>query len=199
MIVTIYGINGVGKDAIAKEFSKSKPNCIVVSQSRLLMYHLGLATDFTPEAELKPDAYERLEAIEEKTIHMLGNTLCRDTVLELSASGKTVLCLSHFVVAKFFFGKYIYNSSIPSDWVKEKSDGLVFIEANPKDILIWRKGDNRKRSCSLEEIVLQQKKEKYYWKNLINDTRISNIVIQNYTCQMQEAAGHLKNFIDGIE
>lgn len=198
MIIVIYGINGAGKDMIAREVSRLQSNFVVVPQSKLLMYHLGLATSFTPKAELKADAYEKLEAVEEKTINLLGNTLCRDTVLELSASGKIVLCLSHLVVARFLREKYIYCKSTVSTWVRERSNGLVFIEADPEDILIWRKSDDRKRSDCLEEIIFQQKIARDQWEKLI-DNIVPNIVIQNRPYKIHEAVRRLKNFIDKIK
>lgn len=40
---TIFGINGIGKDTVAEELRKRKPEVIVTSMSRVLMYILGIS------------------------------------------------------------------------------------------------------------------------------------------------------------
>jgi len=195
MIIVIYGINGVGKDRIAKKISKTNSKILVVSQSKLLMYHLGITNGFTSDTKAEPSAYKKLESIKEKRITRLGETVCRKTLLDLSASGKIVLYLSHLAVAKFFQKKDDRSASKPVGWVKKEADGLIFIRADLKDILVWRKKDERKRTENLTEINLQQQTAEKQWRELVKKTSVPHIVIQNRPLRMRETVKILTEFI----
>lgn len=196
MIIAIYGINGVGKDRIAKEIQKEKSNVLIVSQSRLLMYHLGIVKKFISNVELKSGAYKKLEAIEEKRIKILSENLCRKTIVELSASGRIVLYLSHLEIVKFFQGQYVCFPSEPTEWIRKEAARVVLIDANSKDILNWRNRGVRERPSSLAEIILQKKVVMNEWKKLIKDINIPYIVIQNRPQCIEKAAKSLIKFIE---
>lgn len=203
MIIFIYGINGAGKDRIAGKISKTDPGFVVVPLSRLLMYHLGLAAGYSPETELTPDAYRKLEETEEERITALSGTLCRETVRGLSDSGKIVLCLNHLALAKFFpdgDGAALRVSASPvSEWVKKEASGHVFIKAEPEAILAWRKNDSRIRSENLEEIKLQQRIAENQWNKLAKTAAAPAIVIENHPGRTNRSAEILKDFAGKLQ
>ncbi len=195
MIFVIYGINGVGKDSIVDLLLKEDEKFVVVSQSRLLMYHLGFVERFTVKSKSVNDGYEKLESISEKRINVIRNEACYNSVLELSNSGKIVLYLSHLTVARFFQEEVSYTVPEIPIWVKTKVDGLVLISADKKDIANWRRKDLRKRSNSLIEVCQQQRKEEKEWLNLIGSVNIPCVVIKNEPDKMEKATEKLKKFI----
>lgn len=197
MLIVFYGINGVGKDRIAKEILKTNKDFLVISQSRLLMYHLGIVKSFISKTELKQSTYQTLETIKEKEIKNLSETLCRKTILDLSNSGKMVFYLSHLNVVKFFQNKYKCSPSKPTKWIKKEADALIFINANSSDIFTWRKNskDKRNRQGSLANINLQKKIAKEEWQKLIKNIHIPHIVIQNRSKNIKKESNILLEFI----
>ena len=45
-LYTIFGINGIGKDTVAKEIRKKTQDIEVTSMSRLLMFILGISKSY---------------------------------------------------------------------------------------------------------------------------------------------------------
>ncbi len=199
MIFIIYGINGVGKDSIVELISEQDSRFIVISQSRLLMYHLGFTKSFLKKSKIVDGDYKKLELIPEKEISAVRNNLCYDSILKLSSSGKIILYLSHLTVARFFAKEKSFVVPEVPNWVKEKTNGLVFIDANKRDVVSWRKKDSRKRLNSLIGVSQQQQEEKKEWLNLTNSTNIPFIIIKNEPDKLEKAAEELKSFIEEIQ
>ncbi len=193
MIVILYGINGVGKDTIAEELSL--PNKVIVSRSRLLMYHLGLADGFTSDVRTEKGAYQALERIPEERVQKIRNTDCRKSVVRISAKGKLVLYLSHLVVVKHLGKGVRYVTPEISRWVKKEADKFAFIKAPPRNILIWRREDERRRPTELEQITKHQKKSLQRYQELMREVSKPFTIIDNRTGGLQNAVSSLEEFI----
>ncbi len=199
MIIVVYGVNGVGKDEIFKKISNLDSRFIVVSYSRLLMFHLGLIANYDLSTKLDDDIYRKLEVIKEEKIRELENTLCFNTLLKLSKSGKIIICLSHLIISRFIDNKYYYSISTNQGWIKKIASGLILIKANPDNILNWRKNNQRMRSEHLFEINLEQKNTVIQWKKIVISANIPNIIIENEHDKLDKVVEKVLNFIKKIK
>lgn len=63
MLSTIYGINGVGKDAIARRVSElSNGDIVSLNNTRILMYLLNIVDDYVGNTPISDHQYSQLHS-----------------------------------------------------------------------------------------------------------------------------------------
>ncbi len=194
-IFVLYGINGVGKDAIAAALQRENSEIVIVTVSRLVMYHLGIIRDFSYNLSINESAYRELEKTSSERKEEVSNTLCFETIASLSENGKIVLCLSHLAISKRY-GKnnWTCKPSSPSKWINS-ANGLIHVTADPEDVLIWRKNDKRERVNCIKEIQEQQITTTNEWEKIINNTQVPYITVLNKNHQKRKAVRAIERFI----
>ena len=88
---TIFGINGVGKDTIAEQIRKNNPNVRVTSMSRLLMYILGITSNFDVRKKVGEKEYGMLEAVPQSRMIEIENSEYRQFIERFSNSKENII------------------------------------------------------------------------------------------------------------
>ena len=155
---TIFGINGVGKDAVASELKKENPKITVTSMSRLLMYLLGISQTYDAAEKITEAQYKKLEEVPQKDMIELEQQEYRALLEDLTKQDDKVLILAHLISALRHGDEteYLTNRQIP-DWFVDINENLVQLVAPPEVILERRLNDtSRNRKADISQIVEHQ-------------------------------------------
>jgi len=178
-LITIYGINASGKDAIASKLQEKNSNIFTTSESRLLMFNLGITNSYGAKDIVSRDQYKKLENTSQEEIVRITNTKYLKNLEKFRNSEKTILLLSHLVFLLHIDKEPVFlNQKDPV--FPEISSGLIHIKSNPEEILDRRNADNasglrhrfhskldlivkHQNLCDMkwEKITLQRKPETY--------------------------------------
>lgn len=137
----MFGINAVGKDTIAKMLKSKHPSVFITTESRLLMYHLGIISDFAADSTVTEADYKKLENTPQSKIIPITNGPYRESLKSFETSNRITLLLSHLVFILHIGKKPIFlNQKDPP--FPELSTGLIQIKASYGNILNRRAKDN---------------------------------------------------------
>lgn len=186
-LTTIFGINGVGKDSVANLLRETDDSLIVTSMSRLYMYILGIIDSIDSRTKVSEEQYKLLEQVPQEVMKKIDNEKLKPLLLDLAASDKNVIYISHLVSALRNGNEIIYlTDHLTPDWLISASK-LIQIVAPSNLILERRLNDKaRKRSSSLDEINYHQNLCNMEWER-IEKSHLSNemYIVENidlYTC-----------------
>jgi adenylate kinase len=137
----MYGVNGVGKDTIANELREREPRLVTTSESRMLMYLLGIAPSFSSTYSAGREQYAKLEATPQEQIAEIeqGPPMC-ELIGNLKANSSPVLNLSHLIFATYLDGGVTYLDKHKPDWYTRTGDTFMNVVAPPETILERRQG-----------------------------------------------------------
>ncbi len=193
MLIIIFGLNGVGKDALVEKVASTED--IIVSSSRMLMFELGLISSFT--ARPNQEDYLTLEQIPWEQKERLLRFRCGQSLKEIKAHN--VFFLAHLVVCMYLDGKEHYRNYPFSPWLLGAS-GFARVTATPGEILARREGDKRKRPLSFRQIKDNEEKSERRWENLISRVGIKRAIeIHNKQGRLLEASANLQRFLTSLE
>ena len=167
-LITIFGINGTGKDTIANELKKKRPNIRITSMSRLLMYILGITNTFETSEPVTEEQYKKLESIPQEKMKMIEQKEYKELLIGLSKKDQETILLTHLVSVLRHGEELIYLEDRPTpSWLIENSSTLIQLVVPPEILSERRKKDNsRKRDINIEEIEKHQKMCFKEWKRL---------------------------------
>lgn len=147
---TMYGVNGVGKDTIANELRQREPRLVTTSESRMLMYLLGIAPSFDSTYSAGREQYAQLETTpQERIAEIEQGPPMRELVGNLKADSSPVLNLSHLIFATYLDGRVTYLDKHKPDWYARTGDTFMNVIAPPETIL-----ERRCQQAGLRERVL---------------------------------------------
>jgi hypothetical protein len=150
---TVYGLNGVGKDTIAHELRNRNPNLVTTSESRMLMYLLGITTGFDATLKVDRSQYSQLECTpQEQIIELEQGSPMRELVGNVSADNGTVLNLSHLVFARYLDDEIDYLQKPKATWYVHAGDSFMNVVAPPETILKRRQADAAQRERILKGV-----------------------------------------------
>lgn len=158
-LITIFGINGVGKDTIANQLKKKRPNIKITSMSRILMYILGITNTFETAEKVTEEQYKQLESIPQERMKQIEENEYKDLLTMLSKKNEETILLTHLVSALRLGEKTIYlEDRLTPDWLVENSNTLIQLVVPPQILSERRQNDgSRKRDTNVEEIEKHQK------------------------------------------
>lgn len=161
-IDTLYGVNGVGKDAIAERIKSERvSNLTITSASRLCMYLLGITDNFDAQRKIGREQYKQLESMPQDEMVALEDGPYREFVGTLANCDDRVLMLSHLVFALHLDKEvsYLTERHIPG-WYVGQNNSMIQLIASPEEILSRRKADalsgSRERPALISQIMEHQ-------------------------------------------
>lgn len=151
-IITLYGINGVGKDTIANSVRNSESNLKVSSMSRMLMYILGITSTYDVNEEVNEKQYQQLESMSQTKMIEIEQTDYKRLLCDISESKQNLLFLSHLITALRHGDKinYLVNRKTP-DWFVDINSALVQLVA-PVEVICERRTNDKTRKRVVDPI-----------------------------------------------
>lgn len=167
-LITIFGINGVGKDTVANQLKSKKPDIKITSMSRILMYILGITDSYETSDKITEEQYKKLENIPQEEMKQIEKKEYKELLIRLSEKEEDTILLTHLVSALRLGEETVYlKDRLTPSWLVENSDVLIQLVV-PTQILSERreKDTSRKRDVNVEEIEKHQKLCFKEWKRL---------------------------------
>lgn len=184
-IVTIYGVKGVGKDTVAQRLHDRNPTLILSSESRVMMYVLGIARDFRSEFTPSRDQYKTLEDVLQAGEFNLEDKRYEAFIGELAAAKNDVLITSHLVYLLHLGQETSYRTDIETpEWYIKTGRAFIQLVA-PSSAILQRRlvdYDLRQRPVSgIEEIEHHQSLCDVKWERLtrLAPPRTPCVIIEN--------------------
>lgn len=167
-LYTIFGINGIGKDTVAKEIRKKRQDIEVTSMSRLLMFILGISKTYDVQERINEEQYKVLEEMPQITMRSIESNEYRQLLEKLAKGGKDIIFLSHLITALRLRNKveFLEDRKTP-DWFVDINDNLIQLVA-PAQIVAEhiQKDKTRKRCCEIDEIIKHQELCTKEWERI---------------------------------
>lgn len=197
-IYTLYGINGVGKDTVAGEVKRDFPDTQITSESRILMYLLGITSEFGTDYPVSREQYRQLEDMPQPVMRDLTEGEYKCFVQDLRDRDDVTVILSHLVFALFLDKEiqYLDDKDVP-DWFIQSNDALVQLIAPPELVLARRAIDARDRgAANTKDIEYHQYLCDQKWVKVVNLAGVSAChTVENIV--LEEAATRFKEVIYG--
>lgn len=199
-LITIYGINGVGKDTVANSLRNNNPDLSVASISRLLMYILGITKTYDVSEKVSENQYKLLESVPQEKMIEIENTDYKKLLYEISNSKENLIILSHLISALRHGDRVQYlTDRITPDWYVDLNQALVQLVAPTEIISERRKNDlHRKRDASTIEIDYHQSLCTNEWERIkkMNSNASEKMFIVN-NIDLETATSDIENIIHG--
>lgn len=199
----VYGINAAGKDAIAMEVVKRYKNSLITSESRILMFHLGLVNSIDATIKVDREIYKKLENAKREDIQRIYKDEYPETMANAVKEYDLVILLSHLVFALYIDkdeAKYVTDVEIPQ-WLVELSDGMVQLVADSEEIFSRRMKDiineKRERIVQIKQIEQHQNLCDKKWCDIGNLYKNKKMkIVENHNDKMEVAVDEVVNFIN---
>lgn len=197
-----FGINGSGKDTLAKKLLTKYPEMELLSGSRIMLRGLGFDVGITASSLATKEMYEALEATPEEVKKEMADEVFRDTLLEFKVSQRLGVISSHLIIAKREGGEISYQKDLIRPWFPEVFDGFIYVKGEAKEIFERQekdKNDNlRDRGLStIESLEKQQRLSSIEWSKLnrmVDSKKLKTIY--NLDGQLEFASTQLEGFVD---
>lgn len=170
----IVGVNGVGKDTIAGEAQKLKPDIKLISGSRVFMKAIGLDVDLRADFQVPTEYYQRLDKVDDQLLKEVYDTTFVDILREYKTTHPDVMFLYHLCIVKMnpVDGTVIYDDSFVRDWYYELFDNFVLLESPAETIKLRCELDrsmNRRirPQLSQEQIEEQIRRSNQEWGKIV--------------------------------
>lgn len=196
-LITIFGINGVGKDTVAEKLRANNPDITVTSMSRMLMYLLGISKTYETREKISEKQYKRLENTPQEIISSIENNEYRKLLEELSATDN-VIFLAHLVSALRLGNEtmYLTDKQIPK-WFVDINEQMIQLVAPASIISQRRKEDkSRRRNCHIEQIFEHQELCSKEWQRIkrINTNKTKQMhIVENI--ELNQAVRQIEDII----
>lgn len=167
-LYTIFGINGIGKDTVAKEIRKKTQDIEVTSMSRLLMFILGISKSYDVQEKINEEQYKALEKMPQSTMRFIEDNEYRQLLERLAKEDKDVIFLSHLITALRLRNKveFLEDRKTP-DWFVDINDKLIQLVAPAQMVAERRQRDKTRRRCyEIDEIIKHQELCTKEWERI---------------------------------
>lgn len=183
-LITIFGVNGVGKDTIAIGFRKRNPKTFITSESRLLMHYLGIIDKYGIDDQVTKEDYKKLENTSQDQVKALTNGIYKDSLTSFSQKAHLTVLLSHLVfMLHIDKDKPVFLDEKDPPF-PELSDGLIQIKSKIEDIFSRKIKDNEKGireryHCATELIKKHQLLCDKKWEKIVAYRPINTYTVIN--------------------
>lgn len=167
-LYTVFGINGIGKDTVAKEIRKKTQDIEVTSMSRLLMFILGISKSYDVQEKINEEQYKALEKMPQSTMRFIEDNEYRQLLERLAKEDKDVIFLSHLITALRLGNKveFLEDRKTP-DWFVDINDKLIQLVAPAQMVAERRQRDKTRRRCyEIDEIIKHQELCTKEWERI---------------------------------
>lgn len=167
-LYTIFGINGIGKDTVAKEIRKKTQDIEVTSMSRLLMFILGISKSYDVQEKINEEQYKALEKMPQSTMRFIEDNEYRQLLERLAKEDKDVIFLSHLITALRLGNKveFLEDRKTP-DWFVDINDKLIQLVAPAQMVAERKQRDKTRRRCyEIDEIIKHQELCTKEWERI---------------------------------
>lgn len=181
-LITMFGINAVGKDTIANKFMERNPKTFITSESRLLMHYLGIIDKCGVDDQVARKDYKKLENTSQKRIKTITNGVYKDSLISFSQNSHLTILLSHLVFMLHIDKEEPVFLDEKDPPFPELSNGLIQIKSGIEDVLSRKIKDNetgiRERYHCAKELI---KKHQYLcdkkWEKIIASRPINTYTV----------------------
>ena len=204
MLVTIFGINAVGKDAVANKIKEERTDYRITSESRLLMYNLGIIDDYNTSCPVTKEQYKALESISPAETWRITNGVYKEQLERFNREDKIVLLLSHLVFALHLDKEkpvFLKDRGLPS-WLPDVNLGFIQLIASPKQIMRRRikdnsSGERRRDFIGIQNIIEHQRLCDEKWASLTKDLDGERYAVINNN-NLDKVVYKTRAFIDNL-
>lgn len=167
-LYTIFGINGIGKDTVAKEIRKKRQDIGITSMSRILMFILGISKSYDVREKIDEEQYKALEETPQSTMRSIEDDEYRKLLEQLAKEDKDVIFLSHLITALRLGNnvEFLEDRKTP-DWFVDINDKLIQLVAPAQIVAEHRQKDKARRRCyEINEIIKHQELCTKEWERI---------------------------------
>lgn len=197
---TMYGINASGKDTIAMKIKEQNPSVFITTESRILMWLLGITNDYAAESQVLRAQYETLENTSQNQIEDVTNTAYKKMLEGFRENKNITFLLSHLVFLLHIDKKPTFlNGKDPA--FPEISSGLIHIKSPFEDILARMMYDNKsgvrfRATSNVELLTRHQTLCNKKWEQIISARPPETyITVMNENGDLAAAVRQVENFI----
>lgn len=196
-----FGINGCGKDTIATNILKQRPDIVLLSGSRIMLKGLGYDVGIEVNSPVTKEMYDHLESIPARTKEQMADEVFKNVLLEFKNTNKIGILSSHLVIAKREGHNILYEQNLVRSWFPEVFDGFVFIKGDPSQIYLRhikdKQANTRDRGLStIESLTNQQELSLDEWAKLVKLVPTNKVkMISNLDGLLDQSSLELLNFI----
>ena len=172
-ITILFGVNGVGKDALAAEVQRADPSLAIISGSRVLMKALGMDVQITADFPVPFSYYQRLDALDLKTANAIYEDQFAEIIRDCKRTGPNALLLSHLSILKVdpVTGRRSFDDDFIREWFYELFDRFVLVKADANTIKSRNDKDSQagirtRNSLSVMETQDQIDRSDRQWQKL---------------------------------
>lgn len=170
-LTILFGVNGSGKDTLAKCVKNKFPNLEILSGSRIMMKGMGLPVEINSDFQVPKHFYDELERLPTKTKAHMADTVFKHVLQDFNAAGRFGVLSSHLVIARREDGIISYETDLIREWFPEIFNSFVFVRASPSEIYERSNkdkniGERDRGLFTLESINTQQKLSTEAWSKL---------------------------------
>lgn len=136
-LVILFGINGVGKDTIAKRAAESVGSIDIISGSRVMMKGLGFDVGITSDSPVTDEMYRALELTPSDVKANMADTIFRQELISYKQANpdRIGVISSHLVIARREGNSVSFETDLIRDWFPQTFDLLVHVTAPVDDII----------------------------------------------------------------
>jgi adenylate kinase len=201
-LYTAFGINGVGKDTVLQKVQEAEPCTRIISETKLLMYGLGILRSYDESAVPTREDYLALEHTPQTEVKVAEDSFAEILSDEAATEHPTIMT-SHLIPAQLLLGKVVYLEKPKPPSLHVFSRALVQFVAPAHVILARRNGDERDRgSVTIDDIAYHQSLCDMEWERLQDEARSTGSSAEFMTIANDDLAAtteRMLNIIKGSE
>jgi adenylate kinase len=157
-LFTAFGINGVGKDTVLRSVQETMPQTRLISETKLLMFGLGILSGYDETVKAERDHYAELEGTSQPKIYDVEGQF-PDILSAEAASLDPTIMTSHLIPAQLLQGEVIYLVKPKPECIHKMSRAVLQFVANPESVMARRDNDNSERdrgNLDLNDLIEHQ-------------------------------------------
>lgn len=204
-LISIFGLNGSGKDTLIAKLKYQYPKIVLISGSRVMMKSLGLQVDITTDFPISREYYELLEKTPNNVKMQIFDNEYFATLKEFNNTGRTGIILNHLVVPRKEHGHITFDSQI-RPWYLQVYSLMIYIKAKPEEIYLRQERDRvsgkRVREIfTLDEIKETEIQSDQLWHDLFERPNMSEYlyVVYNHEGQIDKAVEDLTTILYSLD
>jgi hypothetical protein len=211
-LILTLGINGVGKDSLAKAFQERYQGEVgVLLSTRILFKAMGFDVNYvlgqpSPDAQELKAMYTALEQTPKHIVDAMINNEFRNTLLDFKKQVPLGILSAHLVaMRRQDDGTAWYETGFTYPWYADVFDGFAYIRSTPEEIFERRENERKlgirdRGSVTLDEVAGQLKASDDEWVNFCMTLPQDKptIIIDNIDGHLTESVNKLESFAQGL-
>lgn len=201
-LTILFGVNGSGKDTLAKCVKNNFSNLEILSGSRIMMKGMGLPVEINADFKVPKSFYDELESLPAETKADMADTVFKNVLEEFNNSGRFGVLSSHLVIARREGDTINYETDLIRTWFPEVFNSFVFVRADSNEVYFRSNkdkniGERDRGLFTLESINTQQELSIQAWQELGNmvGSKERMLSVYNMDGKLENSTNILSNFI----